>query len=507
MARDDERVAASPSDLTAPEPRRRVVSGSSSIHDRAIASGVLWQGSLRWLSQALSWTATIIVARRLSAEDYGIAGSAAVLVGFLILISESGIGRAIVLRRERDPAVLEQAHGAGILIGVAMAILMLIVAIPIARFYGEPRVAPVIATLSLVMLFAGHNAIPLAILQQKLEYRLLAGIEFAKMLTQAVTVLVGALLGLRYWSIALGLISGHLIVMLLVLRRARVASRWPTRRALGDILAYSRDLVLGSLSWYAYSNADFAIIGRVAGLGALGYYQFAWNIAQLPGEKLGNVLQAVVGPFFGAIGEDRRALRHYFAVLSELLVSVMLPVLCGFSLVSSIAVPLFFGAKWTASVTVMQILVISAAVSSLGLLSQHVLGATGHARVSRQVNLGALIALPVAFYLGARSGDLRAVAAVWLIAQPILIGIPLLRLRSTIDLSLRNFARRMVAPLACSALMVAVIFLLRPLVQHVALVLQLIILCAVGAIVYVGAFLAFFRESVTSMLQLLRSRP
>ena len=82
----------------------------------------------------------------------------------------------------------------------------------------------------------------------------------------------------------------------------------------------ARHLVVSALAWYLYSNADFAVVGRVAGLSALGYYQFAWNVAQLPGEKLANVLQAVVLPFFGSIGDDRNALRHYFLILSELLV-------------------------------------------------------------------------------------------------------------------------------------------------------------------------------------------
>ena len=177
-------------DLLRPIHVARDDSAGSANHDQAIASGVMWQGALRWLSQALSWTATIVIARRLSPEDYGIAGTATVLVGLLCLITESGIGRAVVMRRDRDAAVVQEAHGAAIVVGFVSTLFMLLSAIPIARFYNEPRVAPVIAVLSVALLFSGANTVPLAVLQQQLQYRRLAAIDFGKAIAQASTVLV-----------------------------------------------------------------------------------------------------------------------------------------------------------------------------------------------------------------------------------------------------------------------------------------------------------------------------
>lgn len=481
------------------------VAGSAS-HDQAIASGVMWQGALRWLSQALSWTATIVIARKLSPEDYGIAGSATVLVGLLSLINESGLGRAVVMRRDRDQAVVQQAHGAAIAVGFASAIFMLLSAIPIARFYNEPRVAPVIAVLSIALIFSGANAVPLAVLQQQLQYRRLAAIDFGKATAQASTVLLCSLLGLGYWSLALGLLAGHIVAMLFTRRYSTIPARRPTSLVLGPTVVYARHLMVSAVAWYLYSNADFAIVGRVLGLSALGYYQFAWNIAQLPGEKLANVMQAVVGPFFGSIGDDRNALRHYFLVLSELLVAIMLPVLCGFALVSPIAVPLIFGDKWIVAVPVLQVLVLASALSSLALLSQHVLGATGEAIVATRLNLTALVVMPIAFLIAARMYGSLAVATVWLLAQPALIGLPLLRMKRAIGLSLPTYLQSLKAPIISATVMSISVALLDLVLPSVVPILRLAILSTVGAAIYAAVFFGFFGARVRAIVALWKGR-
>ena len=478
----------------------------SAAHNQAVVSGVLWQGSLRWLAQVLSWSATIVIARKLSPEDYGIVGSATVLVVLLTVVTEGGIGRSLVGRRERDDVVLRQAHGASIALGLALAVLMLLAAYPLSRFYGEPRVAPMIAVLSLVVVFSGLNAIPIALMQQRLEYRRLAAVDFARAIVQATVVMTGALLGFGAWALATGLLAGQFTAVLLARRLSKIQPLRPTRLRLGPTVHYARYLVTGSLAWSLYSSADFAVVGRVAGIVALGYYQFAWNVAQLPGEKLGNVLQSVVGPFFGTIGGDHKSLRHYFLLLSELLVSVMLPVLTGFALVAHIAVPLLFGDKWLPTIPIMQILVMSSAVASLSMLSHHVLIATGFAAVSTRVSVWAALVMPIAFYLAARFSGILAVAGVWLIAQPVLTFVALTNVRRAVQLPIRTYLVNLRAPAVSSVLMAGVVVSVGSMLTSAPPIAKLILMCAAGALAYMAAFLLLYRNRLTAFVTVWRSR-
>lgn len=489
-----------------PPDEERASAGGSSANDRAVVTGVLWQGTLRWLSQVLSWSATIVIARRLSPADYGTVGAATVLVGLLTLVTDGGIGRALVVRRERDEVLLRQAHGAGILLGGIMALVMLLAAYPLGQFYGEPRMVGMVAALSPVLLFSGMNTTPMAVLQQQLRYRRLAALEFAKAIVQAATVLCGALLGFGAWSLVAGLLAGNATAVLITRRWVPLAPARPTRRMLASTVTYARHLVVASTAWYMYSNADFAVVGRVAGLTALGFYQFAWNVAQLPGEKLGNVLQTVVGPFFGAIGDNIAQLKHYYLLLTELLASVMLPVLCGFGLAIPIAVPLVFGAKWLPAVPIMQILVICSAMSSVSTLGHHVLNATGNAAVGARVNLVALLVMPVAFYLAARLSGPLAVAGVWLIAQPVLIAVPLIRVRRAVGISLGAYAANLRAPFISSLVMTLMVLGIDLTLRDRGSVVRLVAMVISGAITYVGVYTTFFRPRIDAIVAVWRSR-
>src|SRR5690606_16741929 len=68
--------------------------------DRAALSGAAWMGAAKWSTQLISWAGTIIVARILTPQDYGIVAMASVYLALLALVSEFGIGTTIVTQRD-----------------------------------------------------------------------------------------------------------------------------------------------------------------------------------------------------------------------------------------------------------------------------------------------------------------------------------------------------------------------------------------------------------------------
>ena len=89
----------------------------------------------------------------------------------------------------------------------------------------------------------------------------------------------------------------------------------PGRRP--NVLRFRGHVLVGRIAWYAYSNADFVTSGRVLGQTALGAYTIAWNLANVPVEKITGVLNNVTPGLFSIMQNDPPPLRRYLLNLNE----------------------------------------------------------------------------------------------------------------------------------------------------------------------------------------------
>ena len=174
-------------------------------------------------------------------------------------------------------------------------------------------------------------------------------------------------------------------------------------------------------AWYAYSNADFATVGRVLGRGALGAYTLAWTIANVPVDRVTSLVQRVTAPLFAAVQSDKALLRRYVAMLTEGLAIVTLPLCVGLAMVSGPLVRVMLVPAWRGAIVPLRLLSLYAAFRCVTSLLAQVLIFTGHAKRNMQLCVLAALVLPVSFY-GASQWGTTGVAAVWVTVYPAVVG-------------------------------------------------------------------------------------
>jgi O-antigen/teichoic acid export membrane protein len=237
----------------------------------------------------------------------------------------------------------------------------------------------------------------------------------------SVITLISAYLGLGYWSLVIGVIGGALLTlaMSLVVRPHRLAfpSRWSELR--GSV-RFGRDVLLASLAWYEFSNADFVIVGRVFDKMSLGLYAFAWNVASVPVEKIAALVGGVTPGVFSAVQRDLPAFRRYFLSITEALATCTMPLAIGLTIVAGDFVQVVVGERWVGAVFPLRVLALLGGLRSLTALPTQVMVATGNPNLARRCSLIAGVVLPICFLVGTRWG-LGGVAVAWLVAFPILV--------------------------------------------------------------------------------------
>ena len=428
--------------------------------DRSFARGLAWTSGARWASQLVSWLSTFLVARLLVPADYGLVGMATVFLGLVRLLSEFGLGTAVVTLRDLDRRQIAQLNGLAVLAGVAGMALTSLLAVPIGRFYGAPRLPAVVLAMGTTFVISAFRSVPLGLLQKQLRFRRVALADMVESVTVAVAAVLLALAGFGYWTLVLGWIVGALVSTVLLVAQAPHPFAWPRRRDLGAALHFSGHVLGSRAAWYAYSNADFLIAGRLLGPTALGFYTLAWNLASVPVDKVVTVVLRLTPAFFAALREDLAELRRYLLALTEGLALLTFPLAVGLALVADDFVLVALGPKWTGTIAPLRLLALYASIRSLAPLLPQALNALGESRFAMWNNAAAALLLPAGFLAGSRFGTL-GIAAAWIAVHPLVLAPLYVRTFRVTGLSARRYLGALIPAGSGTLLLVAAVAAVR----------------------------------------------
>jgi teichuronic acid exporter len=472
--------------------------------DRLVVRGIAWTAAGKWAAQLATWASTIVVARLLTPVDYGVVGMAALFLGFVQMVAEFGIGAAVLAMREPTEEEIAQLNTLSVLIGIAMFALASGAAPFLAAFFRTGELTLVVIVLSSSFVVTALRSIPNALMQRELRFKRLAVIEVVRGVLTALVGVSIALSGRGYWALVLSELGGHVVVTVLTISAQRHRFAWPRMGAIDSAVALSGRLMVGRISWYVYSNADFLIAGRVLGKAPLGNYELAWTLANLPVEKVTTMVTGVAPALFASVQKDQAVVRRYLGGLTEAIAVIAFPVAIGLCLVADDAVPLVLGPRWVGVVVPLQLLSLYTAVRSVMPLLPIVLTVCGQARFLMYHGLSLALAFPVAFYLGSRWGTV-GIAGAWLLLYPISI-VPLFYVLAKVAMPIGAYLDRLRAPGLSTLAMAASVLGVRALLpDSIHAVVRLCVLVAIGGLVYAGLMLVVFRERVSAFVTTLRA--
>jgi O-antigen/teichoic acid export membrane protein len=429
--------------------------------DRTIVHGMTWTAGIKLATIVVSWTCTILLARILSPQDYGIFTMATVYVGLTSMVTDFGLGAAIIALPELSDKLAAQLHTAAAIVGSAAFAISCIAAVPVSRFFKTPNLAPVIIVVSSVLIFDSLRMVPTARLGRQMRLKDLALLDGTRALIALALAVPLALLGARYWTLVVGNVVAAFVITAVVLVRLPQRFARPIFHEVKSTLNFSSHFLTNQLAWYGYSNADFVVAGRILGKLALGQYNLAWTIVCAPGDKILSIFGRVMPMVLANVQRDLQALRRYFLLFTEVLAILIIPVSVGLFLVADDFVVLVFGAKWAAAVVPLQLLSFYMAIHVVAAPTDHLLQSTGDARFPARCRFVMLAILPVAFYLSGNHWGTAGIAAMWLVVYPVLL-IPIFaKTFRKLGISVRDYAATIGPTLISAALMVLVVLAIR----------------------------------------------
>ena len=475
----------------------------TSFRDR-VRHAVFWRAGTQIAQQAVQWALTLLVIRLLHPADYGLLAMAEVVTSFLTILAFQGISSAVVQAPNITERQIRQFFGLLIVVNGALALIQIGLAPVAAAFYRQPIIADILRVQALLYLLLPFISLPVALASRRLDFKKPALVHFVAMVSSGLLVLGMAWQGYGVWALIGGTIMLH-IVRALGMAIAHRWLIWPEFRfdGLGELIRYGATVMMNSILWLIYAQADVFIGGRYLRPADIGLYTEALFLSALPVTKFIPALNEVGASAYARIQHDAAAVRWNLTRASGLVATLTFPIFFGLAAVAHVFVPVVMGRQWIESIPFIETIAYAMPLYALSSLLPAAVNALGQPRVQTGNALIGLVIMPLAFLIGVQFGGI-GLARAWLIGYPILYAITSTRSLAVVGASHADFLRPTLPALICSGLMTAALFGTRQWIGAEPSVLLLLTYILIGVATYAATLWVLFPDTRRGLIALAR---
>lgn len=309
----------------------------------------------------IAFFASIILARLIAPEEFGLLAIAMIFVGLGKIFSNLGINTAIIQKKDLTSKNLRASLLISLSAGLFIYICIWLIAPVAADFFNDARAESVIRWIGILFLFNGFSTVGQGLLMRHFKYKPIFLIELVSFsLGYGVGGIVLAILGFGVWSLVYGVLIQYSLMAILYLFYVRI-SFVPVFKG-GEykrLFRFGSGVSLLGLFNYSAMNIDNLIIGRLLESEELGYYSKAFGLMQLPVRNLSYAIGGVSMSTFSTIQDDPEQLKRAYFKAVDLIFLVACPVAVIMVMSAEYIILGLYGPQWEGAVTAFGILSLS----------------------------------------------------------------------------------------------------------------------------------------------------
>ena len=330
--------------------------------DTPFVRNVGWMGGARAVTKITRLMATVVLARVLTAHDYGLAAIVLTSNELVQVFTRNGIGSRLIIVDESElPILAQSAYCLSWVIFIGLFIIQCLAAFPLAWFYDDNQIILPICAMALNLLLIPNGIIQAALIQRENRLRVIAIAEMCQICTDNFLSLFFALAGLGMWAIILPKILVVPIWLYLIIKNHswRPKFKFSTERW-RELFRFGRSVLGGELLNTFRYNLDYLIVGRFLSIEALGIYYFAFNAGLGISQSIIFSIKSALFPHLcEAKANFDQFKSRYFSSLKTIAL-IIVPFVLFQSSFAPLYVPIVFGEKWIAAIPVLILICLSA---------------------------------------------------------------------------------------------------------------------------------------------------
>ncbi len=325
-----------------------------------VLKSIGWVFAGRAFGRVIQLVRVIVLARLLMPEDFGLFGIVMLAIATLETFSQIGFQTALIQRKENTDAYLDTAWTVQVIRGLVLAAILFAAAPAVAWFFEVPRAAVLLRVMCISVVLGGFVNIGIIYFQKDLEFHKQALFNVAD---AGVSLIVGIFLAYQLrsvwalvWAGIAGAVTRCVVSHLMVPYRPALHLR---KDQFVELFRFGRWMLGSSVVVFLATRGDHAFLAKMLGAGALGLYQMAYSLSNMPATQITYLTSQVMMPAYAKVQDNRSKLGGAFLDVFEVVLSLAMPLAVFIALAGREIILGVLGPNWEAAVVPVQILAVA----------------------------------------------------------------------------------------------------------------------------------------------------
>lgn len=325
-----------------------------------VFTNLIWRFAERCGAQGVSFIVSIILARILAPEDYGLIALVTVFTTILNVFVDSGMANALIQKKDADDVDFSSVFYFNFAVCILLYGIMYIASPWIAAFYQKPELTSIVRVLSLTLVISGIKNVQQAYVSRNMLFKNFFYSTLGGTIFSAILGIVLAYKGFGVWALVVQQLANTCmdtaILWITVKWRPKFVFSW-TR--LKGLLSFGWKLLVSSLLDTVYNNLRQLIIGKMYTSSDLAYYNKGKQFPNMIVTNINSSIDSILLPTMSKVQDSQQQVKNMTRRAIKTSTYIMAPLMMGLAFTAPSVVELILTDKWLPCVPYMRIFCIT----------------------------------------------------------------------------------------------------------------------------------------------------
>ena len=327
-----------------------------SLRDKTV-KGASWSFIDSISSQGVTFLVSLVLARLLTPDEYGLIGIISIFIAVFNSIVDSGFSNALIRKNDARDIDYNTVFLTNLIISILLFFVLFLSAPAISHFFNQPQLIPLLRVMGAIVIINAFAIIQRTILVKKVDFKTQTKVSLISSITSGVIGIGMAVSGCGVWS----LVGQHISRQFLNSAFLWIFSKWYPKlqfsfKSFKELFSFGWKLLVSGLIDTVWREIYQVVIGKCYSPATLGQYTRAQQFANICSSNLNSVVQRVSYPVLSSMQEDKERLKGGYKRIIKVTMLVTFTLMLGMSAVAKPMILTLVGEQWLPCVTFLQII-------------------------------------------------------------------------------------------------------------------------------------------------------